>query len=284
MVWYDRSGKQTETLADPGEYGDPELSPDGARLALARTDSQTGIQDIWIHDSSRGMMSRFTFSGADDPVWSPDGTEIIYSDGDLYRTSAIGTKKPELLVKSSMDKVPLDWSADGRYLLYIVHEGSTGSDLWVLPLQKDSKPFPFLQSPFVEAHGQISPDAKWVAYASDESGKYEIYIQSFPSPEQGKWKISSEGGTMPRWRKDGKELFYLSLDRKMMAVPIGSTAAGLGPGNPVTLFQTIAFAQFERRHRYVASADGSRFGVSTQINDTPPFVTAIVNWNQLIPK
>ncbi len=285
LIWYDRGGRQTQTLSDPGEYGDPELSPDGNRLALARADSQTGVQDIWIHDSLRGMMSRFTFSGADDPTWSPDGSEIIYSNGDLYKTSAIGTKKPELLLKSSMDKVPVDWSSDGKYLLYVMHEGSTGSDLWVLPLQKKgSKPFPFLQSPFVEAHGQISPDARWVAYASDESGKYEVYVQSFPSPEQGKWKISSNGGTMPRWRKDGKELFYLSLDRKIMAAPIVSTATGLEPGLPADLFQTNAFAQFERRNRYVVSPDGSRFGVSTQITESPPFVTAIVNWNLLIPQ
>ena len=284
LLWYDRSGRQYETLSDPGEYADPEISPDGNRVAIARADSQTGVQDIWIHDSSRGMMSRFTFSGADDPVWSPDGGDIIYSTGDLYRMSATGTRKPELLLKSSMDKVPEDWSSDGKYLLYLVHEGSTGSDLWVLPLQKGSKPFPFLQSPFVETHGQISPDISWVAYASDESGRYEVYVQSFPSPEQGKWKISSNGGTMPRWRKDGKELFYMSLDRKMIAAPIVSTATGLQPGVPAELFQTSVFAQYERRHRYIASSDGSRFGVSTQINENPPFVTVIVNWHILIPQ
>ncbi len=229
-------------------------------------------------------MSRFTFSGADDPTWSPDGSELIYSTGDLFKKSAHGMKEPEPLLKSNMDKIPLDWSADGNYLLYAMHESATGSDLWVLPLQKASKPFPYLQSSFVEAHGQISPDVRWVAYSSDESGKYEIYVQSFPSPEQGKWKISSSGGTMPCWSKDGKELFFLSLDRKMMAVPISSTAAGLEPGIPAELFQTSAAAQFERRHRYVVSADGLRFGISTQTNESPPFITATLNWYLLIPQ
>ncbi len=282
LIWYDRSGRETGSLTDPGEYGDPALSPDDKRLALARFDSQTGVQDIWIHDSSRGILSRFTFSGADDPTWSPDGSDIIYSTGDLYKKSALGTKEPELLLKSNMDKVPMDWSSDGKYLLYVTHESATGSDIWALPLEKGSKPFPLLQTSFVEAHGQISPDVRWIAYSSNESGKYEVYVQSFPSPEHGKWKISTNGGTMPRWSKDGKELFYLTPERKMMAVPISSTIAGLEPGIPVDLFQTRTAAQFERRHRYVVSADGSRFGISTWANEDPSYVDVIINWNQLV--
>src|SRR5262249_22490898 len=172
------------------------------------------------------------------------------------------------------------WSSDGRFLLYEVLGPKTGYDLWVLPLEGDRKPFPYLQTEFDEFLGQFSPDGRWVAYSSNESGPQQIYVQGFPK-SGAKFMVSVTGGLRPRWRRDGKELFYLSPDRKMMAVEVRTTASGVEAGKPRELFQTRAIATFPTFHIYDITADGQRFLINTTLESAgPPPITVVLNWRE----
>jgi Tol biopolymer transport system component len=286
-AWFDRSGKLIEAVSslDSSSDLDPALSPDGRRLAIGRT--VNGNKDIWLLELGRGILSRFTFDPATEgrPVWSPDGNEIVFFSNrkgaiDLYEKAASGTGNEELLLESSTTKVPLDWSADGRFLLYRNDDPQTGSDLWVLPLTGDRKPFPVVQTEFQDRDGQFSPDGKWIAYQSNESGRFEIYVQPFPGPG-AKTQISSNGGIQVRWRQDGKELFYVSLADRLMAIPIKFSAGGkkFDADLPVPLFAThIGGAGQQSRQQYIVSPDGQRFLMNTITNDAPPPITLILNW------
>jgi hypothetical protein len=186
LNWFDRQGKSLGAAAETATYGSVALSPDGTRAAVGRSDS-SGL-DIWIVEFARGASTRFTFDPARDyaPVWSPDGTRIVFRSerggaGDLYQKTASGAGGDEVLLKSPESKTPDDWSRAGRFLLYSVFDRKTMSDLWVLPLQGDRKPVPYLNTEFSEAQGQFSPDGHFVAYRSDESGQSEIYVRPFPA-------------------------------------------------------------------------------------------------------
>jgi Tol biopolymer transport system component len=212
LVWFDREGNSLGPVGPPGEYNDIVLSPDEKRVATQRTVS--GNSDVWLLDLARGLLSRFTFDAAteDDPVWSPDGSTILFSSTrngrfDLYRKVSSGAGNEELLFKSETEgKEGTDWSADGRFILFDQAASNGGTDIWILPLFGDGKPYPLLQSPFTEYQGHFAPDGKWFAYTSNESGRDEVYVQSFP-PSGGKWQVSTGGGAQPHWRRDGKELF-----------------------------------------------------------------------------
>jgi Tol biopolymer transport system component len=286
-AWFDRSGKLIEVVnnIDNSTDLDPALSPDGRHLAIART--VNGNKDIWLLDVARGILSRFTFDPGTEgrPVWSPDGAKIVFFSNrrgsfDLYQKAASGTGDEELLLESSTTKVPLDWSSDGRFLLYRNDDPQTGSDLWALPLTGDRKPFPVVQTPFQDRDGQFSPDTKWVAYQCNESGRFEIYVQPFPGPG-AKTQISTNGGMQVRWRRDGKELFYVSPDDRLEAVPFKPTPGGQNfeAGVPAPLFAThIGGAGQQNRQQYIVSPDGQRFLMSTVKNDTPSPITLILNW------
>jgi Tol biopolymer transport system component len=218
-AWFDRSGKLIETLnnIDAASDLDPALSPDGRRLAIARTIN--GNKDIWLLELERGVLSRFTFDPGINgrPIWSPDGSHVAFYSNrkgvfDLYEKSASGTGDEKALLESPTTKVPLDWSPDGRFLLYRNDDPQTGADLWALPLNGEGAPFPIVQTPFQERDAQFSTDAKWIAYQSNESGHFEIYVQPFPGPGP-KTQVSSNGGIQVRWRQDGKELFYGGPDQ-----------------------------------------------------------------------
>jgi Tol biopolymer transport system component len=261
-AWFDRSGKLIETIGniDSSSDLDPALSPDGLRLAIARTVNAN--KDIWLLEIGRGVLSRFTFDPETEgrPVWSPDGNKIAFFSNrkgsfDLYERDAAGTGDEELLLESSTTKVPLDWSADGRFLLYRNDDPQTGSDLWALPLTGERKPFPVVQTPFQDRDGQFSPDTKWVAYQSNNSDRFEIYVQPFPGMGP-RTQISSNGGIQARWRQDGRELFYVSLDDRLMAVPIklNADAKSLQAGVPAPLFATHIAAPANR----IVSSTSSR--------------------------
>jgi len=233
LTWLDRSGKSVDTISGPDTAGltDVELSPDRRRVAVYR--ALNGNQDIWLIDAVRSVPTRFTFDAATDmrPVWSPDGSRVVFTSnrtgiGNLYWKLSSGAGPDELLLESDQHKLPADWSSDGRFLLFGSADPETGQDLWVLPVSGDKKPFPFLKTSFEERDGQFSTDGKWIAYRSNESGRFEIYVQPFPGPG-GKFQISSNGGAQPRWNKNGKEIFYVSLDSKMMAAPVKSSPDGL---------------------------------------------------------
>src|SRR5450755_695915 len=196
----------------------PTVSPDGNTVAADRLDPQTGLFDLWLHDLKRGTSSRFTFDRKtnDSPAWSPDGRHIAFRstrDGirNLYQKAIDGTSPEEALDKSLRSMRPSDWSRDGRYIIEGVSDPKTKGDIWVLPLFGDRKPFPYLQTDFSENDGKLSPNGQWLAYFSDETGRFEVYVQTFPTPG-GKWQVSTNGGALPVWSRDGKELFFSGLD------------------------------------------------------------------------
>lgn len=290
LVWYDRNGKRLEPVGPPGDYSNPALSPDEKKLAVGRTDPAAKTRDLWIFDLTRGTASRLTFDPADDlnPTWSPDGSRIAFSSDrkgarNIYQKLAAGTGEEELLFESPERKSMEDWSADGRFLLYNVGGASkTRDDLWVLPLTGDRKPSPLVMTPFNDSQGQISPDGRWLAYRSAESGKYEVYVQPFP-PSGGKWQISTAGGEEPRWRRDGKELFYVAAE-KLMAVPVKAAGSSLEAGIPKELFEA-PLVRASHRNRYLVASNGQRFLVNMTVEQTTasPF-TVVLNWLAAVKK
>jgi len=196
----------------------------------------------------------------------------------LYQREVSGTGGDEPLVKSDNRKGPWDWSADGRFILYLEQDPKTSGDLWVLSLSEDKKRFPFLQTEFYEAFGQFSPDVKWIAYASNESGRWEVYVRSFPD-RGGKWLVSTNGGGQPKWRRNG--LFYISADRKLMAVDVKVDGATFEPGVPKALFELRipAGPLPGPRNWYDVSKDGQRFLVTTNLEEsTAQPTTVVLNW------
>jgi eukaryotic-like serine/threonine-protein kinase len=282
LTWFDRSGERLMTLAEPGHQQlRLQLSPDEKQVAVDRMDSQAGAFDVWLIDQARGIPSRFTFDPSFDwyPVWSPDGARIAFASNrmghyDLYvKISSSGAGKEELLLKTEQMKFPTDWSFDGRFLLYNQFDPRTHYDVWVLALS-DKKPTPFLHTEFNERDASFSPDGKWIAYTSDESGKEEIYAQTFPA-SGNKLQISKGGGSRARWCRDGKELFYLAADRKIMAVKV-TIGATIQAGAPQPLFDTRIAHSFAR---FAVAANGQRFLVPVPVSEasaTP--ATVVINW------
>ncbi|MBV8906709.1 MAG: protein kinase, partial [Acidobacteriia bacterium] len=240
LTWFDRSGKLERTVGEPGNIAQIELSPDGKFVA---TWIEANNNDIWIYDLARGVRTRFTFDPADDrtPVWSPDGRTIVFGSqrkgpADVYRKSADGSGSEELLYEDNSNKAPLSWSPDGKFLLYFA-DHTKGRSLFILPMTGPLKPIPFVRTAS-PAWGKFSPDGKWVAYTSDESGRAEIYVAPFPGPG-GKRQVSPGGGIYPRWRKDGKEIFYVALDQRLMAAEITAESSRLEVGQVRPLFGPI---------------------------------------------
>jgi Tol biopolymer transport system component len=301
-TWFDRQGKVLGTAGEPGEFVTwLSLAPDEARAAIGLFNGlkASSHADLWLLDFERGTNTRFTFEQGrnDAPIWSQDGGRIIFAskrDGafNLYQKAASGVKNEELLLKSSEDKYPTSWSRDGRFLLYTLIDPKTKGDLWVLPLEGSRKPIPFLRTEFNECDGRFSPDMRWVAYTSDESGSKEIYVQGFSqssggtlSEMGGQWLISKGGGIGARWRGDGKELYYCAPDGKVMAVEVtAGTVFQAGPPKP--LFQ----AQFAITPRELPSWDvtsnGNRFLIAKPVvaEGTPSPFTVVLNWTALLKR
>jgi Tol biopolymer transport system component len=280
LTWYDRRGTRLEAMGEPGNYIKPAISPDGAALAVDRLDSQSGAYDLWLYDLARGTPSRFTFDPKQDgyPVWSPDGTHIAFAGNrnghfDLYQKSTVSGGKEEVLVESLLDKFPSDWSRDGRYLIYYQVDPKTKYDIWALPLSGDRKPFPLLTSEFNEHRAGLSPDGRWLAYTSDETSLDEIYVQSFPSLGS-KWKVSVHGGSRPVWSRDGKELYYIAADRKLMVATV-KAGTRFETGTPLPLFDVRQGAT----RFFDVTPDGRRFLLIDPLPEavTPP-ITLLVNW------
>jgi Tol biopolymer transport system component/predicted Ser/Thr protein kinase len=240
LTWFNRAGQIAGAWGAPDDANlrFPELSPDGKRVAITR--GPVGSTDLWIEEGTR--TSRFTFGQGSNfnAIWSPDGRRVVFSSTrkgvqDLYQKPADGSGSEELLLQSAETRRANSWSPDGRFILY--YSAQNNGDLMVLPLTGDRKPYAFLSTPFNEDQGFFSPDGKWVAYESNESGRNEIYVRPFPGPG-GQWQVSTGGGSMPRWRADGKELYYLAPDLKLMAAGVTVQGASLAPGTPEALFQT----------------------------------------------
>jgi serine/threonine protein kinase len=291
FIWFDRSGKEIGKVGAPDDANaNPEnlsISPDGRRLALNRT--VNGNTDIWLVDLARGARSRFTFDMAIEvsPIWSPDGSSILFSSNrkgvfDLYRKSVTGAGSEDLVLATPQNKGLSDWSPDGRFVLYRSPGAEkTGFDIWAVPMDGERKPVPVVQTNFEERDGQFSPDGKWIAYQSNESGRMEIWVQSFPGPG-GKVQVSNNGGAQVRWRPDGKELFYIALDGQLMSVPIRLTNnQTVEAETPVALFATHigGAVQGPIPQYYAVSRDGKQFlmnTIVTEAGNSP--ITVILNW------
>ncbi len=284
MVWVDRSGKELESVGDPGESHNPALSPRGDRLAFDLSDPRGGRADVWIRDLARGVSSRFTFGAADEiaPIWSPDGTRIVFSDNrsgsyDLYEKSADGQGDEKLLLHSDDAKFASDWSRDGRYIAYVNQSKDTGFDIFVVPTFGDRKPMPFQKTSFNEFWPMFSPDGRLIAYQSNESGRQEIYVQSFPGPG-GKWQVSTAGGVEAKWRADGKEILYRAPDQNLMAVDV-KMGDSFQAGVPKVLFPARVSPGIAR-NRYVAAGDGQRFLLVAPLKrESMTPTTVVLNWS-----
>ena len=272
-------------LGNRAFYSDLELSPDGKRASVSvpdRSDPTGSERDIWIYDVARGLRTQFTFGPAlaRTSVWSPDGSQIIFASGrkgrghmDLYRKASSGAGTDEVLLEDDAVKFPDSWSPDGKFILYLV--SGTKTDLFVLPLSGDRKPFPFLPARFNETEGQFSPDGRWVAYISDEAGQgdSELYVAPFPGPGARK-QISTDGANQPRWSRDGKEIFFLDPDNKLMVAGVNGKGDSFEVSTVKSLFQTRAIVT---PWEYEVSPDGQQFLINTgpeQPTRTPGTVIA----------
>jgi eukaryotic-like serine/threonine-protein kinase len=288
LMWFDRSGREIGKVGD-SDRAVPSLSmsADGRRLCVSR--GVNGNPDIWMLDLTRGVLSRLTFDPATEPVavWSPDGNRVALNSNrtgvyDLYMKSVTDTEPESLLLATPQNKAPVDWSPDRRFLLFRSPGKTTGFDLWAPRMDGDRKPFPVVQTDFEERDGQFSPDGKWVAYQSNESGRMEIYVQPFSGGRRE--LISAGGGAQVRWRHDGKELFYIALDGRLMAVPIRLNPGSIEAGVPVPLFTTNVggAVQAGNLQQYAVAPDGQRFLMSAITDVRTPAVTVILNWKPTV--
>ncbi len=294
LQWFDRHGRSLGTLGDPDESSlvAPRVSPDGRFIAVYRV--VNGNTDVWILDGSH--KERLTTDPALDrfAIWSPDSRAVIFDSNRsgirrLYMTS-VGTKEEHELLASTHDVVAQSWSSDGRFVLYAeVGTASTGDfDLWALPLAGDRHPFPVLKTALTEKGGDFSPDARWIAYMSDRTGRSEIYVRRFVAPgssevvnqQDREWPVTSAGGIYPKWASNGSELYYLAPNGTVAAVPVRTSATTFESGSPVSLFPTRVFgggADNQQGPQYDVTRDG-RFLINTVMDDTTP-ITLIQNWS-----
>jgi serine/threonine protein kinase len=268
LTSFDRGGKPLGTLGDPGDSESVEFSPDHKSAAVVTRLRQN--VDLYIYDLKRGLPTRFTFSPTVNnyAVWSPDGKSVVYRSNekgqfDLYRKAADGSGSERLLYGDGTAKVPTSWSPDGRFLLFYRIDPKAQRDIWVLALDNPPKPYPWLATPSNERFAKFSPDGHWVAYESDESGRYEICVAPFPGPG-GKRQISAGGGELPRWRADGKEILYAAPNGKLMAAEVSIKGEGIEVGTITPLSVPVTLNPLNG-YSYDVSADGQRFLVAAPI-------------------
>jgi len=289
LVWVSRNGAEQPLAAPARAYRQPRLSPDGRRIAVAIEEQET---QVWLYDLSRETLTRLTFEGNTNfnPVWTPDGKRITFQSNkegpqNLFWQLADGSGGLERLTTSEYVNAPESWSPDGQLLAFIEINPTTGYDVWVLRMGDPSagsgqvrKAEPFLRTPFNEGSARFSPDGRWLAYLSNESGRYEVYVQPYPGPG-GKWQISTEGGTEPVWNPNGRELFYRSGD-KMMAVDI-ATQPGFAAGKPKVLFEGQYLPTPATFPNYDVAPDGQRFLMLKPIEQAqaaPTQINVVLNW------
>jgi len=290
LTWYDRAGTTIGVVGEPGPAREPRLSWDVKSVFLSRLDFETGSHDVWLEDLERGVASRLTFEGVQD--WfaapSPDGERFAFSSSrtgafyDIYVKATSGTGAGELVTQDAESKFLTDWSRDGNTVVFQSLDDSGDWDVVTLSLLDGSEPVPFVSSEFSEQQGRLSSDGRWLAYVSNETGRFEVYVQPFPATG-AKWRISSTGGFQPRWRGDGKELFFLRQDERLVAVSV-RPGDDFVIGEPQVLFETrldIGGTVEYTRH-YDVAPDGQRFLLNTHVEDAASKpISILTNWPSL---
>jgi hypothetical protein len=290
LVWRDREGKQTGVFGPDGYYADIRLSPDEMRVVFSdRT------KDLYILESSAAAPRRLTFPDHavidDPPLWSPDGKQVVWASNrsgafDLWIKAANGASAERVLVPMGTPSAwPEDWSRDGRYLMYEIPGDKSGEDLWAAPQgMPDAKPFAYLNTAADERHGRFSPNGRWAVYSSNETGRSEVFIQSFPKPGV-KYQVSTQGGVEPEWRSDGAEIFFIQ-DRTLMAVNVklpGSESEAIEFGSPKALFPLSVVDSFVGRS-YEAGRDGQRFLTPAHGDGPAPSITVVMHWQMQLTR
>ena len=298
LVWFDRTGKQVGTIDTPTKVSfgqSPMISPDGKRAVVRREMSTAGTaanpgggSNLWIVDLEKGTSQRITSTFSQTPAWSPDGTRIVYNNGtNIAIRAANGSGEEEIVSKRTA--FPTAWSPDGRFIIFRERGVKTRLDIWALPMFGDRKEYQLSASPFDEQTPQVSPDGRWLAYASDETGNYEVYVQSFSADGKlgaDKKIVSTGGGKIPVWRRDGSELFFIGADGQMMASSVKTGGPEFQFDTPKPLFKTrMLDLEGGTYHEYDVSPDGQRFLIGTLIGEpTSPAPTVILNWTALLKK
>lgn len=295
LRWFDRSGKQLGILGEPTFQWDPRLSPDGRKIAADVNKASYGYGNIWMYDLATGGTIQVTFSKYDNttPIWSVDGKHIFFAGKrqhyNIYQVDSRGGTAEKLIVEMESDVWPLDQSSDGEFLLYGqgINIGRGRSQLWVYPMQGKISPFRLLEGEAVESDGQFSPDRRWVAYSSNESGQREVYVVPFLGPStssEGKTRgtaeksqVSISGGRQPRWSRNGKELFYLAADYTLMAVSVTGTSSRFNTSRPHPLFRCTPRSE-DSYFSYDVSADGSRFIINSALPEVRAPITLVEDW------
>jgi Tol biopolymer transport system component len=282
LVWFDRRGDQVGVLGERANYSNLELSPDRKQLAVNILDATVQSRDIWLYDMTRGVRTKFTFETADEiaAIWSPRGDRIIFNSRrqhfDLFEKPSRGGGVETVVLSDKFEKTPVSWSPDGGSILYVGYELGTLQDLWLLRPGGEPATVPFLKTPYWEGQAKFSPDGEWVAYSSNESGRFEVYVVPFPGPG-GKWQVSTSGGHLPRWARDNKEIFYLDLGNRLVAATVDARGPSFEVGATRPLFKVSSAAL--AGYSYDVSDDGKRFLVSTSRDETAPASVAVVlNW------
>ena len=287
LQWFDRNGKAGNTVGSVENYGNLDLSPKGDRAAVDRITNNN--RDIWVVDLERGAPLRVTFDAGSDwtASWSPDGSRLAYASSragqftKIYEKSSTGSGIETALPPDDANAIPVHWSPDDKYIVFsrLRSTPQGGYDTWLLPLFGERKPIPYLESTFDRIQARVSPDGHYIAYTTNESGTFQIVVQTFPDPNGGKWPISADGGVEPKWKRDGRELYYLALDGKLMAVPINGP--GFQPGRPSVLFQTpltVNRSNPTRDRRFDVTPDGRFLLVAPVAAAAAPPTTVVVNW------
>jgi len=294
LSWFDRSGKPLGSVGPGGDYFNVELSPNGSEVAFSQTELRTNNVDIWTMDLANGKPQRLTFDPAIEVnhVWSPDGSRILFGSNrngpyEVYQRLATGAGTEDRLLQiPGSTVVPKDWSMDGRFVALSVPDRNSLNQVWALPMSGDRTPAASVTSAGTNDFPRFSPDGKWIAYASNDSQAFEVYVQTFPAGH-GTWQISTGGGIQPRWRRDGKELFYLAPDRRLMAVPVRS-GSSFQFGVPVPLFKTktVGGASYNSGYsaQYDVTPDGQRFLLNTEADATATPLTVVLNWTAALKK
>jgi len=282
LVWLDRTGREIAEIAGPADFRAPALSPDGRRVVIRRRDGEGSNLDLWMIDLTRNTTTRFTFDPGQDgnPIWSPDGARVVWS-GDregkfhILAKSSAGIGEEERILETDQQSAPTGWSTDGKHMLYQMFAPAGPPDVAVLPLEGERKPRMLLQSTFLEARASFSPDGRWIAYESEESGRAEVYVMSFTGPE-GKWQVSTRGGHDAAWSPDGREIYYLTDENRMMTVPI-TPGETFNPGTPQAMF-AVRYEPGFRRNVYCVAPDNQRFLFQLPMGETNTPMTAVVHW------